>query len=149
VDVGVGDGHDHEESATDPLLVYHLCPLITYSSPSSTARVESNVGSEPAVLGSVMENALRSSPSSSGWSHWVRCPPGRHLDAHGEELGVARVRCVVAEHHRPVGGLAEDLVHEPSLTCPKPIPRGPREVRGHSPGALLLLEGRITSKSCS
>src|SRR3984893_474566 len=61
------------KSATDPLLVNHLCPLITHSSPSRTADVVSNVGSDPAVLGSVIENADRNSPSNNGCSHRDRC----------------------------------------------------------------------------
>ncbi len=43
----------------------HLCPLMTYSSPSRTAVVVSIVGSAPAP-GSVIEKQLRSSPRSSG-----------------------------------------------------------------------------------
>ena len=46
--------------------VNHLWPLITHSSPSSSARVWSVVGSEPATSGSVIEKQLRMSPSSSG-----------------------------------------------------------------------------------
>ena len=57
------------KSATEPLLVNHLWPLITHSSPSRTADVDRRVGSDPAVLGSVMEKAERRSPSSNGWSH--------------------------------------------------------------------------------
>ena len=60
------------KSATDPFVVNHLCPLMTYSSPSRTARVDSSVGSEPAVFGSVIEKPLRSRPSSSGCSHCSR-----------------------------------------------------------------------------
>src|SRR5216684_3901843 len=56
------------KSAIIPFDVNHLWPLITHSSPSSTAVVESIVGSEPAVLGSVMENGgriARMKPASS------------------------------------------------------------------------------------
>ena len=53
------------KSATDAFDENHLCPLITYSSPSSTARVDSSVGSAPAP-GSVIEKQLRSSPRRSG-----------------------------------------------------------------------------------
>ncbi len=56
-----------------PFDVNHLWPLITHSSPSSTAVVESVVGSEPAVFGSVMENAERIWPSRSGWSQRFFC----------------------------------------------------------------------------
>src|SRR5205807_6347193 len=56
------------KSADEPLDVNHLWPLITHSSPSRTALVLSRVGSEPAVSGSVIENALRSLPSRRGHS---------------------------------------------------------------------------------
>src|SRR5215831_19227650 len=61
------------KSATDPFDVNHLCPLITHSSPSRTADVVNNVGSDPAVCGSVIEKADRSEPSSSGCNHTSRC----------------------------------------------------------------------------
>ena len=54
------------KSATEALEENHLWPLMTHSSPSSTAVVCSSVGSEPAVSGSVIENAERRSPLSSG-----------------------------------------------------------------------------------
>ena len=44
----------------------HLCPSITHSSPSSTARVCSPVGSAPDTSGSVIEKNERVSPSTSG-----------------------------------------------------------------------------------
>ena len=61
------------KSATDPLEVNHLCPLITHSSPSRTADVFNSVGSDPAVSGSVMEKAERNAPSSNGCNHRSRC----------------------------------------------------------------------------
>jgi hypothetical protein len=54
------------KSAADPFDVNHLWPLMTHSSPSRTARVSSNVGSDPAVSRSVIEKPLRSFPSSNG-----------------------------------------------------------------------------------
>jgi hypothetical protein len=47
-------------------------PLITYSSPTRSARVVSSVGSAP-TPGSVIENALRSFPSSTGCIHLRFC----------------------------------------------------------------------------
>ena len=44
----------------------HLCPSITQSSPSRTARVCSSVGSEPATSGSVIAKNDRISPATSG-----------------------------------------------------------------------------------
>src|SRR5260370_22167181 len=61
------------KAAIMPLDVNHLWPLITHSSPSSTAVVDNIVGSEPAVFGSGMENAERIWPSRSGWSHRFFC----------------------------------------------------------------------------
>ena len=43
----------------------HLCPLMTHSSPSRSARVDSRVGSAPAP-GSVIEKHERSSPARRG-----------------------------------------------------------------------------------
>ncbi len=54
------------KSAIEPLDEYHLWPLMTQSSPSRSARVTSSVGSDPAVLGSVMLKADFRSPASSG-----------------------------------------------------------------------------------
>src|ERR1700687_286496 len=62
-----------KKSAIMPLDVNHLWPLITHSSPLSTAVVESDVGSEPALSGSVMEKAERILPSSRGCSHCFFC----------------------------------------------------------------------------
>ena len=65
------------KSAIMPLDVNHLWPLITHSLPFSTAVVESKVGSEPALSGSVIEKADRRRPSSSGCSHrsfWAGVP---------------------------------------------------------------------------
>ena len=41
----------------------HLCPLITHSSPSFSARVWMSVGSEPATSGSVMAKHDMAVPS--------------------------------------------------------------------------------------
>src|SRR5437660_2647320 len=67
------------KSATEALELNHLWPLITHSSPSRTAEVLMRVGSAPAP-GSVMENELRSAPSSRGLSHRLRCS-SRPLDS--------------------------------------------------------------------
>ena len=101
-------------SATEPLVVYHLWPLMIHSPPSLTARVLSNRGSLPAVSGSVIEKPERIVPSSSGWSQRSRMYSwfAGHLHAGGEQFGVAAVGRVVAEDDRAVGRLAEDLVHQ-------------------------------------
>src|SRR6185437_9859610 len=83
------------KSATDAFELNHLWPLITYSSPSSTARVARSVGSAPAP-GSVIEKLLRSSPQE-------RVHPPLLLllrAADREQLRVAGVGRVVAEDAR-------------------------------------------------
>ena len=54
-------------------LVHHLRPWMTYSSPSRTIEVAMLVASEDATSGSVMANADRIWPSSSGSSHCDFC----------------------------------------------------------------------------
>src|SRR5262245_41620282 len=60
------------KSLTDAFDENHLCPLMTHSSPSRTAVVESSVGSAPAP-GSVMLKQLRYLPSSRGCIHASFC----------------------------------------------------------------------------
>ncbi len=62
-----------KKSAARPLEVNHLWPLITQWSPSRTAVVARDRGSEPAVSGSVMENPDSMVPSTSGSSHRRFC----------------------------------------------------------------------------
>ena len=54
------------KSATEPLEENHLWPSITQRRRRRPRAVASSVGSEPAVSGSVIENAERRSPASSG-----------------------------------------------------------------------------------
>ena len=60
-------------SATDALVMNHLWPLMTHSSPSLTAVVPITVGSAPAKNGSVSANALEISPRRFGQSHRSFC----------------------------------------------------------------------------
>ena len=53
-------------------VVNHLRPLITQSSPSSTARVWSCVGSELATSGSVIAKLGKISPATSGLRYFSR-----------------------------------------------------------------------------
>src|SRR5262247_953226 len=53
--------------------VHHLCPLITYWSPSRMMLDSMLVASDEATLGSVIANAERILPSSRGWSHCFLC----------------------------------------------------------------------------
>jgi len=53
--------------------IHHFLPVITYSSPSRRIEVCTLVASEEATSGSVMANADRIRPSSSGSSHSACC----------------------------------------------------------------------------
>ncbi|BFO20174.1 hypothetical protein SHKM778_65620 [Streptomyces sp. KM77-8] len=53
--------------------MYHLRPVMTYSSPSRSMCVVMLVASEEATSGSVIAKAERISPASSGSSHCLRC----------------------------------------------------------------------------
>jgi hypothetical protein len=54
-------------------VIHHLRPLMTYSSPSGTIERPMLVASEEATSGSVIANAERMSPASSGSSHCFFC----------------------------------------------------------------------------
>ncbi len=62
-----------KKSAARPLEVNHLCPLMTHSSPSRTAVVWMERGSDPAFSGSVMEKPDCMVPSTRGSSHLRFC----------------------------------------------------------------------------
>jgi hypothetical protein len=53
--------------------MYHLWPLMTYSSPSRSMELQMLVASEEATPGSVMAKAERISPESRGSSHSFFC----------------------------------------------------------------------------
>ena len=55
------------------LVVYHLRPLITYSSPSRSMRDSMLVASLEATAGSVIAKQERISPASSGFSQRSLC----------------------------------------------------------------------------
>src|SRR5713101_2429387 len=107
------------KSAIMPFDVNHLWPLITHSSRSSTAVVESSVGSEPAVLGSVMENAERIWPSSSGRSQRCFCASVPKVARTSElpESGAWLPNTVGAHTLAPSISCIR-----PSFTCPYPWP---------------------------
>ena len=111
------------KSATDPLDVNHLCPLMTHSSPSRTADVVNSVGSDPAVCGSVIEKADRKSPSKSGCSHRSRMdssPVSSIPTANNSafpESGALLPKTTGAS-----GDWPRISCISPNRTCPKPIP---------------------------
>jgi hypothetical protein len=62
-----------KKSARNPFEVNHLCPFITHWSPSRTAVVLIDRGSDPAESGSVIEKPDSILPSVSGTSHFRFC----------------------------------------------------------------------------
>ena len=62
-------------------LDHHLRPLMTTSSPSTTAVASMLVASEEATSGSVIVNAERIRPSSSGSSHSACCSSVPYLSS--------------------------------------------------------------------
>ena len=107
------------KSATEALVENHLRPLITHWSPSSTALVCSSVGSLPAVSGSVIENADRRSPASSGYSHcsfWSSVPAMARI-SELPESGAWLPNATGANGLEP-----RISCMRPSLTWPKPWP---------------------------
>ena len=62
-----------KKSAASPFDVNHLWPLMTHSSPSRTADVSSERGSEPGLWGSVIEKPDSRTPSIRGISHCCFC----------------------------------------------------------------------------
>ena len=87
-----------KKSAAHPLDVNHLCPLMTHSSPSRTASVASERGSEPAASGSVIENPDSKVPSINGSSHLRFCSSVPYLTRMVAlpELGAATPNSVAA-----------------------------------------------------
>ena len=71
-------------------VIHHLRPLSTYSSPSRSMRSAMLVASELATSGSVIANAERISPSSSGVSQRSFCSSCAELVQHLHVAGVGR-----------------------------------------------------------
>ena len=68
------------------------------------------------------------------------CLVPRRLDPHRQQLSVPRIRRIVAEHHRRIRRLPEDLVHQPQPHLPEPHPpQLRRQVRRPQPLRLDLL----------
>ena len=100
------------KSAIDALVENHLCPLMTYSSPSRTARVCSGVGSEPACPARSSRTPTCRSPASSGCSQRSFCSgvPASARISLLPESGAWLPNAFGAN-----GAGAEDLVHQPEL----------------------------------
>ena len=106
-------------SATDALVMNHLWPLITHSSPSWTAVVPMTVGSAPALNGSVSANALEISPRRLGQSQRSFCASVAPW-ASSSMLplsGACTPKIVIDIMQRP---MISDI--SASFSCPKPAP---------------------------
>ena len=140
--VGVGDGHDDQEVGDravrgEPLVpVDHPVLAVAHARACAAAS-----GPSPGVSGSVMQNALRRSPASSGCSQRSFCSARA---GHREDLRVAGVRRGVAERQRRDRRGAEDLVHQPQLHLAHALPAElGRQVRRPQAALLdLLLQRR-------
>src|SRR5438874_2317191 len=131
-----------------PLLVNHLCPLMTHSSPSSTAVVDMFTGSEPACSGSVIEKAEKIFLSSSGSSHCRFCS-SVPKSASTSELPVSGA--LLPKMIGPQNEVPSISCMSPSLTWPMPWPpiSGGRWV-AHSPRFLTSSwSERTTRKALS
>ena len=121
-------------SATEALVMNHLWPLITHSSPSLTAVVPMTVGSAPARNGSVRAKALEISPRRLGQSQrsfWASVAPW----ASSSMLplsGAWTPKMVIDIMHRP---MISDI--RASFSWPKPLPPELRVEEG-APQALRL-----------
>ena len=91
-----------------PFDVNHLWPLMTHSSPSRTASVVIERGSEPAWSGSVIEKPDSISPAMKGRSHFRFCSSVPYLTRMLAlpEFGAAMPKSALAPY-----GVGEDLVH--------------------------------------
>ena len=97
-----------KKSAANPLEVNHLCPLSTYSSPSRTAVVWMERGSEPGVFRLRHGEARLHRPFDQREQPLALLVLGAVLD---EDRLVPRVGCDDAEERRRADGIGQDLVH--------------------------------------
>ncbi len=143
VDVGVGHRHHDEE-------VGHRAvggePLVAVDDPLVT--VPHRAGGDHGGVGP-RTRLGHGEPAAEAAVEQGQQPPlplllaARGFDPDGQQLGVSRVGGVVAEGHRPVGGLAQDLVHQAQLDLAESTTAElGRKVRSPQAPALdLLLEG--------
>ena len=140
------------KSATDPLDVNHLCPLMTHSSPSRTAEVFNSVGSDPAVSGSVMEKAERSS-HPAGAAATAPAAPRSPLASipTASNSAFPESGALLPNTTGASGDCPRISCISPSRTCPNPMPpsAGGR-CAAHSPLALTCsCSGRISTRTWS
>ena len=84
--------------------VHHLRPLITTSSPSTTAVASMLVASEEATSGSVIAKPERIRPSSKGSSHWSRCSWVPYFSSTSmlPVSGALQLKIIGARNDRPI-----------------------------------------------
>ena len=92
------------KSAIDALVIIHLRPLSTHSSPSRTPVDSICVGSVPDTQGSVMANALRMSPRRLGHNQRSFCSsvPPSAISSALPESGAMFPKTSIAKPTRPV-----------------------------------------------
>ena len=163
-------------SATDALVMNHLWPSITHSSPSRVAVVPITVGSAPARNGSVSANALEISPRRFGQSHRsfcasvAPCASSSMLPLSGactpkiviDIMQRPMISDISASLQLPEARAAELRVEEraPQALRPSPAPGGGALTGAHSVGGQLAKIGssgissrvderRASTASCS
>ena len=125
------------KSARDALELNHLCPLMTYSSPSRTARVWISRRVRPGDAG-LGHRERRAQLAGEQRVAVVALLLRRAGDR--DDLAVAGVRRLVAEHRRRDRRRAEDLVHQRELDLAEALAAElGRQVRGPQPALLDLL----------
>ena len=125
----------------------HLCPSITHSSPSRTARVCSSVGSEPATPGSVIEKNDRISPATSGASQRSFCssvPNPQRISALPAS-GAWQPKTYCAQVERPISSLRYAYARKP---VPVP-PASAGRCGAHNPSAFARRRSASTSSSAA
>ena len=130
------------KSATDPLVVNHLCPLITHSSPSRTADVVNSVGSDPAVLGSVIEKAERSVAVEQRLQPPLAAAPRRPVASipTASNSAFPESGALLPKTTGASGDWPRISCIRPSRTCPNPMPPSAGgQVRRPQPLGLDLL----------
>ena len=141
-------------------VIHHLRPLMTYSSPSRSMRVAMLVASEEATSGSVIANADRISPSSSGCSQRFCCSGVPNVREH---LHVAGVRRASSSARPGARSRLRPVISASGAYCRlvSPAPCSPGRNRFHSPrdrawarsspstGTVLQAQRLSSAASCS
>merc|ERR1719491_176255 len=101
-------------------LIYHLCPLMTYSSPSLTIEEPIWVASEDATPGSVIAKHERISALSKGSNHFFFCSGVPYfsntsiLPVSGAEQFIAALQSGIAPNNSAIGAYSSTVNPETS-----------------------------------